>query len=118
MKLAMVGLAQLRYIVGVIDISTIRSIQLPALLGESTSKLQEVRLAKMKTSQQIIAQKNLSKDSISYLLSNRINTEEISLSLPAELYNKIMTDGGEWADLRSLCEATTDKGKVILELNA
>lgn len=117
-KVALVGLAELRYIVGVIDISTLREGILSSLLGDSTTKLQEVRLAKMKTSQTIITQTKLSKDSISYLLSNRINTEEISLSLPAELYNKIMTDGGEWADLRSLCEATTDKGKVILELNA
>lgn len=117
-KFTLVGLAELRYIVGVIDISTLASRRLPVVLGDLTLKLQEVRLAKMKTSQTIIHQKNLSKDSISYLLSNRINTEEISLSLPAELYNKIMTEGGEWADLRSLCEATTDKGKVILELNA
>lgn len=118
MKLALTALSELRYIVGVIDISSLRSGTLPYLLGDSTTKLQEVRLAKMKTSQQIIAQKNLSKDSISYLLSNRINVEDISLSLPADLYNKIMTDGGEWTDLRSLCEATTDKGRVILELNA
>lgn len=118
LKLALVGLAELRYIVGVIDISTLISGYLHTLLGDSTTKLQEVRLAKMKMSQTIKIQTELSKDSISYLLSNRINTEEISLSLPAELYNKIMTDGGEWEDLRSLCEATTDKGEVILELNA
>lgn len=117
-KFALVGLAELRYIVGVINISTLASRRLSEVLGESTLKLQEVRLEGLKTSQTIKVQKNLSKDSITYLLSNRINTEDISLSLPAELYNKIMTDGGEWADLRSLCEATTDKGKVILELNA
>lgn len=117
-KLALVGLASLRYIVGVIDISTLRSGTLYVMLGDSTTKLQEVRLANMNKSQTIKVQKDLSKGSITYLLSKRINTEDISLSLPAELYNKIMTDGGEWADLRSLCEATTDKGKVILELNA
>lgn len=118
LRFALVGVPELRYIVGVIDISTLRNGILSILLGDSATKLQEVRLAKMKTSQMIIHQKNLSKDSISYLLSNRTNTEEISLTLPAELYNKIMTDGGEWTDLRSLCEATTDKGRVILELNA
>lgn len=118
LKFALVGVSELRYIVGVIDISTLRNGDLSSLLGSSTLKLQEVRLAGLKTSQTIKDQKDLSKDSITYLLSNRINTENISLSLPAELYNKIMTDGGEWADLRSLCEATTDKGKVILELNA
>lgn len=118
LKLSLVGLAELRYIVGVINISTLRSGTLATLLGESTVNMQEVRLAQMKTSQTIKVQTELSKESISYLLSNRINTEEISLSLPAELYNKIMIDGGEWADLRTLCEATTDKGAVILELNA
>lgn len=118
LKLALVGMLELRYIVGVIDISTLRNGYLPTLLGDVTTQMQEVRLAGLKTSQTIIYQTKLSKESISYLLSNRINTEEISLSLPAELYNKIMTDGGEWAGLRSLCEATTDKGKVILELNA
>lgn len=117
LKLALVGLAKLRYIVGVIDISTLRNGNLPSLLGDSTTELQEVRLAKMKTSQMIIHQKNLSKDSISYLLSNRTNTEEISLTLPAELYNKIMNVGGEWADLRTLCEASDSKGAVILEKN-
>lgn len=118
LKVALVGLSKLRYIVGVIDISTLRNGVLPSLLGDSTTKLQEVRLAKMKTSQMIIHQKNLSKDSISYLLSNRTNTEEISLTLPAELYNKIMNVGGEWADLRTLCAASGDKGAVILEQNA
>ena len=117
-KLHLAGLDELRYIVGVIDISTLSSRVFHEMFRETVAKLQEVRLKNLNTSQTIKFQKDLSKGSISYLLSNRINTEEISLSLPAELYNKIMTDGGEWADLRTLCEATTDKGRVILELNA
>lgn len=112
------GLQKLRFIVGAIDISTLRANTLHNVLRNSVTTLEEVRLTNLSTSQSILYQPNLSKQSIQFLLENRTNTVEISLGLPAALYNKIMTDGGEWADLRALCEASGNKGAVILEQNA
>lgn len=115
---SLAGLNKLRFIVGAIDISTLRENTLSNILRDSTVALEEVRLTKLSTSQSILYQPNLSKQSVQYLLEKRDNKAEISLGLPAVIYNKIMSDGGEWADLRPLCEATGDKGAVILEQNA
>ena len=113
-----VGVPKLRFIVGNIDISSLDKNRLSRLLGDTASALEEVLLTKLSTSQSILYQPNLSKQSIQFLLENRANTAEISLGLPAVIYNKIMSDGGEWADLRTLCEASGGKGAVILEQNA
>ena len=112
------GVPKLRFIVGNIDISSLDKNRLSRLLGGTASALEEVLLTKLSTSQSILYQPNLSKQSIQFLLENRANTAEISLGLPAVIYNKIMSDGGEWADLRTLCEASGGKGAVILEQNA
>lgn len=112
------GLTNLRFVVGNIDISTLMDNRFARVFTNSVSALEEVRLTNLKTSQSILYQPNLSKQSILFLLENRANTAEISLGLPAAIYSKIMSDGGEWADLRTLCEASGGKGAVILEQNA
>lgn len=115
---SLAGLHKLRFIIGNIDISTLRANSFTNAFGDSVTALEEVRLTGLSTSQSILYQPNLSKQSIQFLLENRANTAEISLGLPAVIYNKIMSDSGEWADLRTLCEASGNKGAVILEQNA
>lgn len=115
---SLAGLYKLRFIVGAIDISTLRENAISEVLRDSVTALEEVRLTNLSTSQSILYQPNLSKQSVKFLLENRTNTAEISLGLPDVLYDKIMTDGGEWADLRTLCQASGSKGAVLLEKNA
>lgn len=110
------GCPVMRYIVGVIDISTIPENSLSKLVASNTNLI-EFKFAGLKVFQSLHFT-NPSKESISYLLENRVNTDEISLGLMEVPYNKIMNDDGEWADLRPLLEATADKGAVILEKTA
>ncbi|MGL4860229.1 MAG: hypothetical protein ACRC5A_10940 [Enterobacteriaceae bacterium] len=100
----------LKYINSTLDVSDIVSVL--NISFDSCNELIEVKLKGLNMNIRFKDSKNISKNSLVYMLSNRINavSSPIVITLHNEAYNRLSND----ADVTALLPATSTKGSVVL----